>query len=166
MKPRTWAAIVGGALTIMVGGALVIAEDHEAHFSGDDATTTTVPVVIETTTTAAVETTTTIAPGRYGLVWHTGIKNTQYQTPGAIAVSDGLLYYREERDLRGARNNDPHIRVYPVKWIYSFDYYYDTQGGRIKIRTHHDIEAAAEIQLINVSDLAGLVTELEDALGS
>ena len=157
MKPRTWAAIVGGALTIMIGAALVIAEDHEDHFSGVDATTT-VPVVIETSTTAAVETTTTTAPPAYGVVWHTGY-NTSVQE--SIAVSDGLIYHA---------HRDGGIRVIPMDRVDFFDYYPPDEGRNrpnfihIYIGSpHHDEKAI--VRMARVSDLAGLVDELEEELG-
>lgn len=163
MKPRTWAAVVGGALTIMIGAALVIAEDHEDHFSGDDATTTTVPVVIETSTTAAIETTTTTAPPAYGVVWHTGYTSPSWDDPTAteehkrqvsVAIANGLLY---------STLNGGGIYVQPIDVVTDFHYYtdYAEKGyGTIHIAGWY------HRSLYNVSDLAGLVAELEEALGS
>ena len=166
MKPRTWAAVVGSALTIMIGGALVIAEDHEP------TTTTTVPVVIETTTTAAVETTPTTAPPAYGIEWHTGYPDGRWDQPGAteehrrqesIAVANGLLYHAR---------SDGAIQVYPIDLVNHFTYYNPYPGkewGSIYIYTQMAAgvvgRVAVHISLLNVSDLAGLVAELEDALG-
>lgn len=170
MKPRTWAAVVGGALTIMIGAALVIAEDHEDHFSGDDATTTTVPVVIETTTTTAA--TTTTAPPAYGVVWHTGYTSVSWDDPTAteehkrqasVAVANGLLYRTE---------HGGEIFVYPIDIVDYFYYYSPYPGkewGSIHLRLLHGNGAGNGasywVSYHNVSDLAGLVAELEEALG-
>lgn len=169
MKPRTWAAIVGGALTIMIGAALVIAEDHEDHFSGVDATTTTVPVVIETTTTAAVETTPTTAPPAYGVVWHTGIVSRNVgggkpvlELQESVAVADGLIYHSHQYGG---------IRVHPIDRIIYFDYELYGEDDRYYNEDHPDrgtIQIHLEthpIYIREVSDLAGLVDELEYELG-
>lgn len=159
MKPRIWAAAIGGVLTVLVAAALVVAEDHDtpANPSAEETTTTTTAAVVG-----------------YGLVWHIGETGfaDEPSPQQSIAVANGLLYsrYSDNRTFQvftadmvthfWYRYNDPNTGYGEP------DRFNDPERGTIRIYTDHPSWGKNEIiSLHDVSDLAGLVQELEREIG-